>query len=143
MKTISAKAQDTLRKWYVVDAADLVLGRIAVPIADTIRGKNKPSFTPHADTGDYVIVVNADKIRLTGKKETQKFYSSYSGFIGGQKTETVEKRRARHPELLIYNAVKGMVPHNRLGRQIMTKLRVFKGPSHTHTAQKPEPLSLS
>ncbi|MDZ4744086.1 MAG: 50S ribosomal protein L13 [Verrucomicrobiota bacterium] len=142
MRTFSAKKEEVIRKWYVVDAKDVILGRLATKVADIIRGKNKAIFTPHVDTGDFVIVINAEKIRLTGKKENQKTYMSYSGFIGGHKSETVAKRRERHPELLVFNAVKGMVPHNTLGREIIKKLRVFKGSEHEHAAQNPEPLSI-
>lgn len=142
MRTFSAKKEEVNRKWYIVDAKDIVLGRLATKVADIIRGKNKPTFTPHVDTGDFVIVVNAEKIRLTGKKENQKTYMSYSGFIGGHKSETVAKRRERHPELIVFNAVKGMVPHNSLGREVIKKLRVFKGSEHDHAAQNPEPLSI-
>ncbi|MDK3157128.1 50S ribosomal protein L13 [Kamptonema cortianum] len=142
MRTFSAKKEEVNRKWYVVDAENVVLGRLATKVADVIRGKNKPTFTPHVDTGDFVIVINAEKVRLTGKKETQKSYMSFSGYIGGHKSETVAKRRERHPELLVFNAVKGMVPHNRLGREVIKKLRVFKGNQHEHAAQNPEPLAI-
>lgn len=142
MGTFSAKKEEVTRKWYVVDASDIVLGRLATQVANVIRGKNKAIFTPHVDTGDFVIVLNAEKVRLTGKKEIQKTFMSYSGFIGGHKSETVAHRRERRPELLVTNAVKGMVPHNRLGRQILKKLRVFKGTDHPHAAQNPEPLSI-
>ena len=110
-------------------------------IADILRGKNKPVFTPHLDAGDFVIVVNAEKVRVTGKKETDKEYMTYSGWKGGEKYATVEQLRTRHPELLIERAVKGMIPKNRLGRQLLTKLKVFKGPKHDHEAQKPATLA--
>jgi large subunit ribosomal protein L13 len=117
-----------------------VLGRLAAQVADILRGKNKPVFTPHLDAGDFVIVINAEKVRVTGKKETKKEYMTYSGWKGGEKYTTVAQLRARHPEDLIHRAVRGMVPKNRLGRVLLTKLKVFKGPKHPHAAQKPEPL---
>jgi large subunit ribosomal protein L13 len=138
MRTVSAKAKDVARRWYLIDADKQVVGRVAVKAADIIRGKNKPIFTPHVDTGDHVIVINAAKAVFTGKKETAKSYMSYSGYIGGHKSETVQARRARRPELLIQSAVKGMVMHNRLGRTILKKLFVYGGAEHPHTAQQPE-----
>jgi large subunit ribosomal protein L13 len=140
MKTYLPKVNLDERKWHVIDADGAVLGRLAVQIADILRGKNKPVFTPHLDAGDFVVVVNAEKVRLTGKKETDKEFMSYSGWRGGEKYRTVAQVRARHPEELITHAVRGMVPKNRLGRVLMTKLKVFKGPNHTHAAQKPAPL---
>jgi large subunit ribosomal protein L13 len=137
MGTFSAKADEVQRKWWVIDAADQVLGRVAVKAANLLRGKGKPIFTPHCDTGDYVIVINAEKVRVTGKKETAKSYMSFSGYVGGHKSETFNARRARRPELLIETAVKGMIPHNRLGRQQFTKLKVYAGTEHPHTAQQP------
>lgn len=137
MTTFSAKASDIDRKWYIVDASNQPLGRVAVKVANLLRGKQKPIFTPHVDTGDFVVVINADKVRLTGKKETQKEYMSFSGYVGGHKSETVQRRRARRPELLIEHAVKGMIPHNRLGRSIYTKLKVYRGDQHPHGAQQP------
>src|SRR6516225_6510929 len=125
MKTYSAKAGAVDRKWFIVDAKGQPLGRVAVKAANLLRGKGKAIFTPHVDTGDYVVVVNAEKIRVTGKKETDKSYMSFSGYVGGHKSESVKARRARHPELLVEHAVKGMIPHNRLGRQIYTKLKVY------------------
>ena len=125
------------RQWWVIDAADQVLGKVAVKAANLLRGKEKPIFTPHCDTGDFVIVINAEKVRLTGKKEVQKEYMSFSGFVGGHKSEAVKDRRKRRPTLLVENAVKGMVPHNRLGRQIITKLKVYAGAEHPHAVQKP------
>src|ERR1700743_506090 len=112
MKTFSAKANEVPRKWWVIDAQDQVLGRVAVKAANLLRGKEKAIFTPHVDTGDFVIVINAEKVRVTGKKETDKSYMSFSGFVGGHKSETVKARRARHPELLVEHAIKGMIPHN-------------------------------
>lgn len=143
MATYSAKATEVARKWYIIDAQDQVLGRLAVKIADTLRGKNKAIFTSHVDTGDFVVVINAEKVRVTGKKEDAKSYMSFSGFVGGHHSENFANRRARHPELLITNAVKGMIPHNRLGRQVITKLKVYKGTQHPHTAQQPQTLTLN
>ena len=142
MRTVSAKAKDVARRWYLIDADKQVVGRVAVKAADIIRGKNKPIFTPHVDTGDHVIVINAAKAVFTGKKETAKSYMSYSGYIGGHKSETVQARRARRPELLIQSAVKGMVMHNRLGRTILKKLFVYGGAEHPHTAQQPEKIAV-
>ena len=137
MKTFSAKANEVNRQWWVIDATDQVLGRVAAKAAKLLRGKEKAIFTPHVDTGDFVIVINAEKVKLTGKKETDKTYMSFSGFVGGHKTETVRARRARRPELLIEHAVKGMIPHNRLGRRVFTKLKVYRGATHPHSAQAP------
>lgn len=136
MKTFSAKAEEIDRKWWVIDAENKILGEVAVAAAVLLRGKNKPLFTPHCDCGDFVVVINADKVRLTGRKESQKVYTSYSGYVGGQKRETVETVRGRRPELLVQRAVNGMVPHNRLGRQIMKKLKVYAGSEHPHEAQQ-------
>jgi large subunit ribosomal protein L13 len=143
MKTFSAKASDVERKWWLIDATDQVLGQVAVKAANLLRGKEKIIFTPHVDTGDFVIVINAAKVRVSGKKEDQKSYMSFSGFVGGHKSENVRARRARHPELLIERAVRGMIPHNRLGRAVYRKLKVYRGDSHPHTAQKPEPVQLT
>lgn len=140
MKTYLPKVNLDQRKWHVIDADGAVLGRLAVQVADIIRGKNKPVYTAHLDAGDFVVVVNAEKVKLTGKKETQKEYMSYSGWRGGEKRRTVEQVRAKQPEDLIMHAVRGMVPKNRLGRVLMTKLKVFKGPTHPHAAQQPAPL---
>jgi large subunit ribosomal protein L13 len=140
MRTFSAKASEIERKWYLIDAKDQPLGRVAVKVANLLRGKQKPIFTPHVDSGDFVVVINADKVRLTGKKETQKEYMSFSGYVGGHKSETVERRRGRRPELLIERAVKGMIPHNRLGRSVFTKLKVYRGEQHPHEAQQPIPV---
>ena len=137
MRTISAKANEVQRQWWVIDAADQVLGRVAAKAANLLRGKEKPIFTPHVDTGDFVIVINAAKVRLTGNKEVQKEYMSFSGYVGGHKSETVKARRARRPELLISNAIKGMIPHTRLGRSQITKLKVYAGTEHPHAAQTP------
>ncbi len=137
MKTFLPKNDLNARKWRVVDANGVVLGRLAAQVAMLLRGKHLPQFTPHLDIGDFVVVVNAEKVVLTGKKETDKEFMSYSGWKGGEKYESVEHRRARRPELLIEHAVKGMIPKNRLGRSIMTKLKVYRGPKHPHTAQMP------
>jgi large subunit ribosomal protein L13 len=130
------------RNWYVVDAADQRLGRLASEIAMVLRGKNKPTYTPHLDTGDFVIVVNAEKVSVTGKKYSQKLYRRHSGRPGGMKTETFAKLQARVPERIIEQAVKGMLPKNTLGRQLFTKLKVYAGPDHPHEAQKPELLQI-
>jgi len=135
--TYSAKDSDVQGKWYVADANGAILGRLASHVASRLRGKLNPLFTPHADTGDFVIIINAEKVKLTGNKETQKEYMTYSGWRGGEKHRTVEQVRAKHPERLIEHAVKGMIPKNRLGRQLLTKLKVYAGPTHPHTAQQP------
>ena len=140
MKTYLPKVNIDERKWHVIDADGAILGRLAVQIADILRGKDKPIFTRHLDAGDFVVVVNAEKVRVTGKKETQKSYMTYSGWKGGEKRRTVAQVRERQPEMLITRAVHGMVPKNRLGRVLMTKLKVYKGPSHPHAAQMPQPL---
>lgn len=137
MRTISAKANEVKRNWWVIDAADQVLGRVAAKAANLLRGKEKAIFTPHVDTGDFVVVINAEKIRVTGKKETAKSYMSFSGYVGGHKSETVKARRQRRPELLVEGAIKGMIPHTRLGRAQITKLKVYAGSEHPHTAQAP------
>lgn len=142
MKTFSAKAEEIQRQWYVIDANGKVLGDVAVAAANLLRGKTKPIFTPHVDCGDFVVIVNADKVRLTGNKENNKVYSSYTGYVGGQKRETVSKVRSRKPELLVERAVRGMIPHNRLGRAIYRKLKVYNGPNHPHEAQQAQPYEL-
>jgi large subunit ribosomal protein L13 len=129
------------RKWHVINADGAILGRLAVQVADVLRGKNKPVFTPHLDAGDFVVVINAEKIALTGKKETQKRYMSYSGWKGGERYRTVAEVRATHPERLITHAVKGMLPKNRLGDRLLKKLKVYKGDQHPHSAQQPAPLA--
>lgn len=131
------------RNWYVVDATNQRLGRLASEIAMVLRGKNKPTYTPHLDTGDFVIVINADKVDITGKKRVQKLYRRHSGRPGGMKTETFEKLQARLPERIIEVAVKGMLPKNSLGRQLFTKLKVYAGDVHPHAAQKPEVLTIN
>ncbi len=143
MKTFSAKANEVDRKWWVIDAENQILGDVAVQAARLLRGKNKPIFTPHVDTGDFVVVINAEKVRLTGRKEEHKIYSRYTGFVGGQKVETPRKVRQKHPERLIERAVKGMIPHNRLGRDVYRKLHVYAGAAHPHEAQQPQPFPLS
>src|SRR5512137_920960 len=140
MKTHLPKVNLEQRKWHVIDANGAVLGRLAVQIADVLRGKNKPVFTPHLDAGDFVVVINAEKVVVTGKKETGKRFMSYSGWKGGEKYRSVAQVRAHHPENLITHAVRGMVPKNRLGRVLMTKLKVYKGPNHPHAAQQPASL---
>lgn len=135
--------EDADRKWYIVDATDQVLGRLATRVARIIRGKNKPIFTPNADTGDFVVIINADKVKVTGKRELLKTYSHYSGYPGGLKTRTFEELMAKKPEFVIESAVKGMLPKNRLGRKLIKKLKVYAGESHPHQAQKPETLSLT
>lgn len=137
MKTFSAKANEVPRKWWIIDAHDQVLGRVAVKAANLLRGKEKPIYTTHVDTGDFVVVINAEKVRVTGKKEEQKTYMSYSGFVGGHKSENVKARRERHPELMVERAIRGMIPHNKLGRAVYRKLKVYKGNLHPHAAQQP------
>jgi large subunit ribosomal protein L13 len=143
MKTFSAKASDVSRKWWIIDAKDQILGQVAVKAANLLRGKAKPILTPHVDTGDFVIVINADKVRLSGKKEELKSYMSFSGFVGGHKSESARSRRARHPELLVERAVRGMIPHNRLGRSVYRKLKVYRGDAHPHLAQQPQPVKFA
>ena len=137
MKTYMAKPEDVERKWYVVDATDLVLGRLASQVAAVLRGKNKPTFTPNVDTGDHVIIVNCAKVRLTGKKLEQKMYRYHTGYIGGLKETQYKKLMAEKPEFAVYNAVKGMRPKNSLGRKMIKKLRVYAGPEHNQQAQQP------
>jgi len=137
MKTFSAKPSDIERKWYVIDAADQILGQVAVEAARLLRGKNNPKFTPHIDSGNFVVVVNAAKVRLSGNKETEKIYTRFTGYVGGKKVETPKRVRERKPELLVERAVHGMIPKNRLGRAQFTKLKVYAGPEHPHEAQEP------
>lgn len=141
-RTYSAKPTEVNRKWYVVDAEGKTLGRLASTIAATLRGKHKPTFTPHIDTGDFVVVVNAEKIKVTGNKETQKFYYRHSNFPGGLKKESLKDLRERHPDRIIENAVKGMLPRNTLGKAQLTKLKIYAGASHPHEAQNPVTLEL-
>lgn len=142
MKTLVPKINLDARKWHVVDANGVVLGHLATRVANLLRGKHKAVFTPHLDAGDFVVVINADKVRLTGKKETDKRYMFYSGWKGGEKYVSVAQMRARRPEFLITHAVKGMLPKNRLGRRLLTKLKVYRGEQHPHASQQPEPLIL-
>jgi large subunit ribosomal protein L13 len=128
------------RKWHVIDAQGAVLGRLAVQVANLLRGRTKPIYTPHLDTGDFVVVINAEKVVLTGKKETDKLYMSYSGWKGGERYRSVAELRLKQPERLILHAVKGMMPKNRLGAKMLTKLKVYRGGEHPHAAQKPAPL---
>lgn len=139
MKTFSAKPAEVPRQWWVIDAAGQHLGHVAVKAANLLRGKGKRIYTPHVDTGDYVIVVNASQVRIGGKKATQKTYMSFSGYVGGHKSETFQSRLARRPELLIERAVRGMIPKTRLGNAIYRKLKVYRGPDHPHAAQNPQP----
>jgi large subunit ribosomal protein L13 len=143
MKTYLPKVNLESRKWHVIDADGAVLGRLAAQVANVLRGKNKPVYTPHLDAGDFVVVINAEKVVLTGKKETDKKYMSYSGWRGGEKYRSVASVRQRQPEKLITHAVRGMVPKNRLGRVLMTKLKVYKGSEHPHAAQQPQPLAVA
>lgn len=143
MKTLVPKVKPEERKWRVINAEGAVLGRLAVQVADVLRGRNKPTYTPHLDTGDFVVVINAEKVVLTGSKETQKRYMSYSGWKGGEHYRTVAEVRGSHPERLILHAVKGMLPKNRLGAKLLTKLKVYKGDQHPHSAQRPEVLGPS
>ncbi len=143
MKTYMAKAETVQRKWYVVDAEGMVLGRLASQVAAILRGKNKPTFTPHVDTGDHVIVLNADKVVLTGDKLNQKFYRRHSGYPGGLKETSYKDLMAKKSDLAVTEAVRGMLPKNALGRQMIKKLRVYKGAEHDHQAQKPEVLELT
>lgn len=142
MKSYMAKPGTVERKWYVVDAEGMVLGRLAAQVAMILRGKNKPTFTPNVDTGDHVIVVNCDKVKLTGKKAEQKFYRYHTGYVGGLKEVRYDKLMATKPEFVVTKAVKGMLPKNSIGRQMISKLFVYSGPEHKHAAQKPEELKL-
>ena len=141
MKSFMASPSNIERKWYVVDATGHTLGRLSSEIASILRGKNKPTFTPHIDTGDYIVVVNADKIKVTGKKMDQKVYYHHSDYVGGMKEQTLKEKMAKKPEDVIYLAVKGMLPKGPLGREMYTKLFVYVGPDHKHAAQKPEALT--
>jgi len=142
-KTYCAKPGEIEPKWWVVDAEGKVLGRLATRIADALRGKDKPTFTHHVDTGDFVVVVNAEKVRLTGKKLTDKKYYHHTGYLGGMKETTAGKMLENHPERVIEIAVKGMLPTNKLSRHLIKKLKVYAGPKHPHEAQKPQPLEIS
>jgi large subunit ribosomal protein L13 len=138
MSSFIAKPHEVERKWYVIDAEDKTLGRLASEIASILRGKKKPIYTPHVDTGDYVIVINAEKVAVTGKKRKDKIYKRHTGYPGGLRELTFEKLQAKNPEEIIRHAVKGMMPGGKLGRQMYKKLRVFAGPEHDHAAQQPE-----
>ena len=142
MKTYSAKPGEISRDWYVVDADGKTLGRLATSIADTLRGKNKPQYTPHTDTGDFVVVVNAEKIAVTGKKLDEKMYYRHSGYPGGLRSRTLREQLDRRPTEVLRKAVKGMLPKNKLASQQITKLKIYAGPEHPHEAQAPEPLPL-
>ena len=142
MKSFVAKPANIERKWYVIDADGQTLGRLATQVAMILRGKHKPTFTPHVDCGDNVIVINAGKVVLTGKKLEQKKYYRYSGYVGGLKETTARDMLEKKPELMVYEAIKGMMPKNSLGREMLTKLRVYKDAEHTHAAQKPEVYTL-
>lgn len=142
MKTLSAKTIPENRKWYLVDATDRTLGRLASQVASRLRGKHQPNFTPHSDTGDFIVVINADKVKLTGRKWEHKTYYRHSGYMGGLKSITARKLREKRPEDLVRNAVWGMLPKNRLGRKLYKKLKVYAGPDHPHEAQQPQPLDL-
>ena len=141
MKTFSAKAHEVNRDWYVVDAAGKTLGRLATEIARRLRGKHKPIYTPHVDTGDYIVVVNADKVRVSGRKATDKMYYHHTGYIGSLKSANFEKMQEKAPGRVIELAVKGMLPKNPLGRAMFRKLKVYAGPDHQHAAQQPKPLN--
>ncbi len=142
MKTFSAKPAEVKRDWYVVDADGKTLGRLASEIARRLRGKHKPEYTPHVDTGDYIVVVNAEKVRVTGNKEKDKIYHRHTGYIGHLKSVSLGKLRDSHPERIIQNAVKGMLPKNPLGRAMFRKLKVYKGSEHSHQAQQPKELNI-
>lgn len=143
MKTFMAKdATRAEAKWYIVDATDVVLGRLASQVANVLRGKHKPTFTPNVDTGDYVIVINADKVKLTGNKLEDKMYTYHTGYVGGLKQIPYKTMMENKSDVVVYEAVKGMIPHNALGRKVIQKLRVYKGADHGHAAQKPEVLKI-
>ena len=141
MKTLSIKKDQIERDWYVVDASDQKLGRLASNVAQVIRGKHKPFYTPNLDMGDFVVIINADKIILSGKKEDQKSYWRHTGFPGGQKTVNYKLMKEKYPDRIITNAVKGMLPHNRLGRKLLTHLKVYSGSEHPHSSQQPKSLA--
>ena len=141
-KTKSANKQTVEHKWWIVDAENMTVGRMATAIANVLRGKHKPSYTPHVDTGDYVIVINADKARFTGNKMNDKYYLSHSGYPGGQKSITAKELMVKKPTMVVESAIKGMIPKNKLGRAISKKLFLYAGEEHPHAAQKPEPLNI-
>jgi len=142
MKTFSANPETVKREWYVVDATDKVLGRLATEIARRLRGKHKPEYTPHVDTGDYIVVVNVDKVRVTGNKEDDKMYHHHTGFPGGLKSMNLRDMRDQHPDRILESAVRGMLPKNPLGRAMLDKLRIYAGPEHKHQAQQPKTLEI-
>ena len=142
MKTFSAKPETVKRDWYVIDATDKVLGRLSTEIARRLRGKHKPEYTPHVDTGDYIIVINAEKVRVTGNKENDKMYHHHTGYIGSLKSTNLAKLRKEHPERIIEKSVKGMLPKNPLGRAMFRKLKVYAGAEHSHAAQQPQTLEI-
>ena len=142
MRTFSAKLSDVKHDWYIVDAQDISLGRLASQVAQILRGKHKPKFTPHMDMGDYVVIINAEKVRTTGRKEELKTYFRHTGFPGGERFISYRDMMKKHPERIVQAAVRGMVPHNRLGRQVMSKLKVYAGTDHPHEAQKPKTLEI-
>ena len=143
MKTISIKRSEIKKDWWLADASDQVLGRFASQVSQVLRGKHKPNFTPHMDMGDFVIIINAKKIRVTGNKETSKIYFSHSGFPGGSKEISLASMRKSSPERILRNAIKGMLPHNKLGRSILKHLKIYKGSDHPHLAQKPMDLEFN
>ena len=143
MKTFSAKPAEVRRDWFVVDATGKTLGRLSTEIARRLRGKHKPEYTPHVDTGDYIVVINAEKVRVTGNKREDKMYYRHTGYIGNLKSVSLDKMLKTHPERVIENSVKGMLPRGPLGRKMLGKLRVYKGPEHEHTAQQPIPLEVN
>ena len=142
MNTISIKSKEVSKKWYLVDASDQTLGRLSSKVAQILRGKNKVNFTPHMDMGDFVVIINAEKIKVTGKKEDSKMYFSHSGYPGGDKQISYKKLKEEKPELILFNAVKGMLPRNRLGSKILTNLKVYASEEHPHTAQKPKKIEI-
>ena len=143
MKTYCPKPQEIQGVWHLIDAQDQVLGRLATHVANLLRGKNKPEFTPHVDCGDFVIIINAEKVKVTGKKEEQKVYRHHSGYPHGFKEESLRSLRQRRPVVVVERAVRGMLPHTRLGDQQFTKLKVYAGPEHPHQAQQPKPMQIS
>jgi large subunit ribosomal protein L13 len=141
-KTVSQRKEDVRRDWFVIDAEGQIVGRLASKIASVLRGKHKPTYTPHIDGGDFVVVVNADKVRFTGRKEQNKEYFRHTGYPGGIKVESAEKVRVRKPEFIIQNAIKGMLPHTRQGRAMLKRLKIYTGPDHPHEAQSPQTMEL-
>lgn len=139
MKTIYVNPKDVERKWYVIDAEDVILGKLAVEVANLLRGKNKPEFSPHQELGDYVVVINAEKVKVTGRKATQKMYHHHSGYPGSLTSTPLAKMLTRRPTYPVEHAIRGMLPKNRLGRKLFTNVKVYAGKNHPHTAQKPEP----